>query len=39
LIAEGKLIPRPIHQSEIEQMDGFKIFNAMNDWDGGMVIS
>jgi 4-amino-4-deoxychorismate lyase len=32
LVAEGILIPRPIHQSEIPQFDGFKIFNAMNDW-------
>jgi len=39
LIAEGKLIPRPIHQSEIEQMDGIRIFNAMNEWEGGIEIS
>jgi len=32
LIAEEILIPRPIHQSELDQLDGFKIFNAMNDW-------
>jgi 4-amino-4-deoxychorismate lyase len=39
LIAEGKLIPRPIHSSEIGQMDGFKIFNAMNEIEGRLEIS
>ena len=33
LIADEILIPLPIHQSELDQLDGFKIFNAMNDWD------
>jgi 4-amino-4-deoxychorismate lyase len=39
LIAEGKLIPRPIHQSELGQMDAFKVFNAMNELEGRLEIS
>ena len=39
LIAEGKLIPRPIHQSELGQMDGFKVFNVMNELEGRLEIS
>jgi len=34
LIADGILIPRPIHQSELYHFDSFRIFNAMNDWGG-----
>ena len=30
LITEGKLIPRPIHQSEFDSFDEFRVFNAMN---------
>jgi len=32
LVAAGVLIPRPIHHSDINRYDAFKIFNAMNDW-------
>jgi 4-amino-4-deoxychorismate lyase len=32
LIHEGIIIPRPIHQAEIQHMEAFKIFNAMNSW-------
>ena len=32
LIQEEVLTPRPLHQSDIDQLDAFKIFNAMNDW-------
>ncbi len=34
LVAAGVLIVRPIHQDEISRFDAFKIFNAMNGWDG-----
>ena len=34
LVAAGVLIPRPIHQRDIVRFDAFKIFNAMNDWEG-----
>jgi len=33
LVAAGVLIPRPIHHSDINRYDAFKIFNAMNDWE------
>jgi len=33
LVADGLLIPRPIHQTDLHQMDGFKVVNAMNDWE------
>ena len=33
LIQEEKIIPRPIHQNDINEFDAFKVFNAMNDWD------
>ncbi|HEX5113455.1 MAG TPA: aminotransferase class IV [Saprospiraceae bacterium] len=32
LVSAGTLLPRPIHKAEIHQFQGFKIFNAMNDW-------
>ncbi len=35
LIAQGILIPRPIHKTDLPQLDGFKIFNAMNEWEEG----
>lgn len=38
LIADGILIPRPIHQSDIHRYDAFKIFNAMNGWDNAIEI-
>jgi len=33
LIQEEVLIPRTIHQSDINQFEAFKIFNAMNAWN------
>ncbi len=33
LIATGTLIPRPIHQDEINRFDAFRIFNAMNAYE------
>ena len=32
LVANGVLIPRPIHQDDVLGFDAFRIFNAMNDW-------
>lgn len=37
LVSTRQLIPRPIHQKDIRHFDAFKIFNAMNDWDGKEV--
>ena len=33
LVAADVLIPRPIHQKDIDRYDAFKVFNAMNDWE------
>lgn len=33
LVMEGVLIPKPIHHSDLKDFDGFKVFNAMNDWE------
>ncbi len=33
LISEGRLIPRPIQQSELSVFETFRVFNAMRDWD------
>ena len=33
LIQEEVLIPRTIHQFDINQFEAFKIFNAMNAWN------
>lgn len=33
LIKNGVIIPRPIHQNDIDQFDGYKVFNAMNAWE------
>ncbi len=34
LVSEGILIPRPIHIHDLKRFDAFKVFNALNDWDG-----
>jgi 4-amino-4-deoxychorismate lyase len=34
LIAAGILIPRPIHRDEFDSFESWRVFNAMNDWDG-----
>lgn len=33
MIEETVLIPKPIHQNDLKDFDGFKVFNAMNDWE------
>ena len=34
LVSNGILIPRPIHQDDVQRFDAFRIFNAMNEWGG-----
>lgn len=34
LLSSGVLIPRPIHISDLDRFEAFKVVNALNDWDG-----
>ena len=34
LVSSGVLIPRPVHISDLDRFEAFKVVNALNDWDG-----
>ena len=38
LVVRGVLISSPIHVSQLRTFDSFKIFNAMNDWETGLIM-
>jgi 4-amino-4-deoxychorismate lyase len=38
LVSEGILIPRPIHQDDLQRYDGFYVFNAMKEWGETIIV-